>query len=253
MKNEKCSLIKDLLPSYIDELTSEETNKEIENHLNECEECKKVYESMKSNIPGEEGTKNPEEYDEQLIRKIGLDVKRKTDRSKVVSIIAIVSIVLLFLLLSLPIVPVSQKNTYALVTKPSLTLDSTGIKYNNVPESSVLLYEDTDDIDEVSFYRLYFADSSVENDRIFYYVTKNVDLEDFSLVELSSKKPIRTYKTKVQNNEGKDVLVVYGLRTSILGSLFGRKDTISKVNLVDTNGIEGVYLKKGRKLEKIDL
>ena len=43
MKNDKCYLIRDLLPSYIDELTGEETNKEIENHLNECPDCKKAY------------------------------------------------------------------------------------------------------------------------------------------------------------------------------------------------------------------
>ena len=131
-------------------------------------------------------------------------------------------------------------------------LDSAGRKYNNVPENSVLLYEDEDDIDEVYFHKIIFKDSSMENDGIIYYATDNVDLWYFSLVELDSKKPIRTYKTKVQNIDGQNVLVVYGLRTSVLGSLFGRKDTISKVNLVDTNGIEGVYLKKGNKLEKID-
>ena len=253
MKNEKCSLIKDLLPSYIDELTSEETNKEIENHLNECPDCKKVYESMKSDIPGEKETESSEEYDEKLIKKIGLNVKRKNDRSKVVSIVAIVSLILLFVLLNLPIVPVSQKNIYAKITKPSLMLDSAGRKYNNVEENSVLLYEDEDDFDEVYFHKVIFKDSSLENDGIIYYATDNVDLWYFSVVEIDSKKPIRAYKTKIQNYEGENVLTVYGVRTSVLGSIFSRKDTVSKITLTDTNGIEGVYLKKGRKLEKIDL
>jgi len=253
MKNEKCSLIKDLLPSYIDELTSEETKKEIENHLKECPDCKKAYESMKGDIPGEKEIESSEKYDEELIKKIGLNVKRKTDRSKTVFIIIIAAIILLFILLNLPIVPISQKDVYAKVTVPSLMLDSAGRKYNNVPENSVLLYEDEDDIDEVYFHMIIFRDSSMENDGIIYYATDNVDLWYFSLVELDSKKPIRTYKTKVQNYEGKDVLVVYGLRTSVFGSLFGRRDTISKINLVDTNGIDGVYLKKGKKLEKIDI
>ena len=120
MKNDKCYLIRDLLPSYIDELTGEETNKEIENHLNECPECKKAYESMKGDIPGEKEIEDSAEYDEKLIKKIGQDVKRKNDRSKVGFIVAIVSIVLLFILLNLPIVPISQKNIYAKITKPSL-------------------------------------------------------------------------------------------------------------------------------------
>lgn len=253
MKNDKCYLIRDLLPSYIDELTGEETNKEIENHLNECPDCKKAYESMKSDIPGEKEAESSEEYDEKLIKKIGLNVKRKNDRSKVVSIVAIISLILLFILLNLPIVPVSQKNIYAKITKPSLMLDSAGRKYNNVEENSVLLYEDEDDFDEVYFHKVIFKDSSLENDGIIYYATENVDLWYFSVVEIDSKKPIRAYKTKIQNYEGENVLTVYGVRTSVLGSIFSRKDTVSKVNLVDTNGIEGVYLKKGRKLEKIDL
>ncbi|MBP5529535.1 MAG: zf-HC2 domain-containing protein [Lachnospiraceae bacterium] len=253
MKNEKCSLIKDLLPSYIDELTSEETNKEIENHLSECPDCKKIYESMKGDIPGEKEIESGEKYDEDLLRKISLDVKKKTNRSKTAFIIAIVAIVLLFVLLNLPIVPVSQKNIYAKVTKPALMLDSAGRKYNNVPENSVLLYEDEDDFDEVYFHKVIFRDSSMENDGIIYYATDNVDLWYFSIVEIDSKKPIRAYKTKVQNYEGENVLTVSGVRTSVLGSLFARKDTVSKVTLTDTDGITGVYLKKGRKLEKIDL
>jgi hypothetical protein len=35
----KCEIVKDLLPSYIDELTSEITNEEIHKHLDHCEKC----------------------------------------------------------------------------------------------------------------------------------------------------------------------------------------------------------------------
>lgn len=45
MKN--CKIIQDLLPNYIENLTSEETNTFIEEHLTECDNCKKIYESMK--------------------------------------------------------------------------------------------------------------------------------------------------------------------------------------------------------------
>ncbi|MCR4648679.1 MAG: zf-HC2 domain-containing protein, partial [Lachnospiraceae bacterium] len=50
MKNEICILVKDLLPSYIDGVCSEDSIKIIENHINECEECKAMYESMKSDF-----------------------------------------------------------------------------------------------------------------------------------------------------------------------------------------------------------
>lgn len=35
----KCEIIRDLLPSYIDELTSDESNKEIEKHIKTCNCC----------------------------------------------------------------------------------------------------------------------------------------------------------------------------------------------------------------------
>lgn len=39
----KCSIVQDLLPLYADNLTSNETNIAIEDHLSECETCAKYY------------------------------------------------------------------------------------------------------------------------------------------------------------------------------------------------------------------
>lgn len=48
MKNKiPCEVIQDLFPLYIDELTSDVTNKEIEEHVTECSTCKSVLDSMK--------------------------------------------------------------------------------------------------------------------------------------------------------------------------------------------------------------
>lgn len=47
---ENCKIVQDLLPNYIENLTNEETNNYIEKHLNNCEECSKIYSSMKENI-----------------------------------------------------------------------------------------------------------------------------------------------------------------------------------------------------------
>jgi hypothetical protein len=46
----KCEIIKDLLPTYIDGLTSHESNLEIEQHLNNCEQCKEISEQMKAEV-----------------------------------------------------------------------------------------------------------------------------------------------------------------------------------------------------------
>lgn len=45
-RNLECEMVRDLLPNYIEKLTSEKTNKFIKEHLGTCEECGKIYESM---------------------------------------------------------------------------------------------------------------------------------------------------------------------------------------------------------------
>lgn len=42
----KCEIIQDLLPLYHDKVCSEESSKLVENHLNECENCKKIASTM---------------------------------------------------------------------------------------------------------------------------------------------------------------------------------------------------------------
>ena len=49
-----CEVVRDLLPSYIDELTSEVTNRIVKDHLERCEECRKIYSAMTGSLTGEE-------------------------------------------------------------------------------------------------------------------------------------------------------------------------------------------------------
>ncbi len=49
-KNLPCYIITDLLPFYQDDVLSEETKQDIDKHISECEECKKIMENMKMQI-----------------------------------------------------------------------------------------------------------------------------------------------------------------------------------------------------------
>ena len=44
--NKECSLIKDLFPIYIDNLTTNETNEFINNHFSKCNKCLKEYNNV---------------------------------------------------------------------------------------------------------------------------------------------------------------------------------------------------------------
>lgn len=57
----KCEIIRDLLPSYVDELTSNESNIEIEEHIKTCTTCKNELDKMKENISMELVKINKEE------------------------------------------------------------------------------------------------------------------------------------------------------------------------------------------------
>lgn len=51
MKEKKdCKIVQDLLPSYIDGLTNEETNQFIKEHMKDCDECLKVLEDMEKEL-----------------------------------------------------------------------------------------------------------------------------------------------------------------------------------------------------------
>lgn len=43
-----CDIIKDLIPSYVDEISSEETKKAVEAHLSQCQECRAYLDAVKS-------------------------------------------------------------------------------------------------------------------------------------------------------------------------------------------------------------
>ncbi len=58
--NKDCKIIQDLLPTYVVNLTSEETNQYIEEHTSTCEECKKKLTNMQGELEVDKIDKNTE-------------------------------------------------------------------------------------------------------------------------------------------------------------------------------------------------
>ena len=46
-----CDIVKDLLPLYVDDVCSEKSKIAIEEHLEECEECRSYFEILKEEDP----------------------------------------------------------------------------------------------------------------------------------------------------------------------------------------------------------
>ena len=92
MKNERdCKIIQDLLPNYIENLTNEETNIFIEEHLNTCNNCKNILENMKNDLKI-----NNLHRDNREIKYM----KKYSNKMKILKII-ILTVILLFVTLTL--------------------------------------------------------------------------------------------------------------------------------------------------------
>lgn len=83
-----CEVVKDLFPSYIDELTGGVTNNLIEEHTNECEECRQALESMKS--PEAEPEKQAQKKEIDYLKK----TRKKYRRNIFITIVLVLALVL---------------------------------------------------------------------------------------------------------------------------------------------------------------
>lgn len=86
----KCKIVQDLLPTYIESLTSDESTKFIEEHLNSCNDCKKIYDNMKESLEKED-VENTE-----IIKKIK-KYKRRIKLIKTIFILAILAFPVYFI------------------------------------------------------------------------------------------------------------------------------------------------------------
>lgn len=57
----ECEIVQDLLPNYMENLTSIQTNEYIEEHIANCGECKRVLENMQREVPTDAKVKNKKE------------------------------------------------------------------------------------------------------------------------------------------------------------------------------------------------
>lgn len=93
MKEMECDVIKDLLPSYADKITSDTTNKLVEEHLKHCNKCSKILEEMNKEIDTELFNQN-----EQIDYLKGFKKEKKIAIIKTICIFIIIMLVIFLFL-----------------------------------------------------------------------------------------------------------------------------------------------------------
>lgn len=85
-----CNLIKDLLPLYHDQVSSQESREAVEEHLKECSECKQYYEKMCGSDAIE-----PLAYDQEMSMKTAESYKqiKRQNRKKTVIMVLVAVVV----------------------------------------------------------------------------------------------------------------------------------------------------------------
>lgn len=95
----KCEVVRDLLPLYIDKLTSEESNKEIEKHLKNCKECYQYYQEMMGEIGVLAEIPKEEAEDVKVIKKI----KKRSRKKLIIAVLGTALAVLAAVILLFPL------------------------------------------------------------------------------------------------------------------------------------------------------
>lgn len=94
-----CCVVRDLLPSYIENLTSEESAEAVKAHIDACPECQKLNAEMSDKL-----LENRVEVDEsELLKK----TKKKLRKKRVKTIVSIVLCAVLILFISVPMISIA--------------------------------------------------------------------------------------------------------------------------------------------------
>lgn len=102
---EKCLIVRDLLPSYIEDLVCDETKQYIDNHISKCEECKQILDDMRmTNVEENKNTLEAEEAKIRLIKKL----KKKKLILKIIGIILLVIFIIALIIFNIKFIPINS-------------------------------------------------------------------------------------------------------------------------------------------------
>ncbi len=106
-----CDIVRDLLPLYVEDMGSEETNRFVEKHIGKCEECKQLFENMKSGTHSSNTVSKENTADKNAL----VAIKRKIRNRTIAAIISVIAVFLLlvggyFLQMQIPVASVSNND-----------------------------------------------------------------------------------------------------------------------------------------------
>lgn len=95
MTGKRCEIVNDLLPMYVDECCSEGSRQMVEEHLEQCPDCKRAYQEMSGQLPLPAEPPAQEEQETAPVLKKGLQkIRRRWILSLVAALVAVPLLIL---------------------------------------------------------------------------------------------------------------------------------------------------------------
>lgn len=208
MNKKDCKIVQDLLPNYIDKLTTIETNEFIENHLKECKECAKILENMKKDFDIE--TKNKD-------KKVINFIKKYNKKMRILKLI-ILSIIVIYLAI--------------LGRKAVIMIDLINKSSQIVDDNEYSLYYSVYSIDSIYSINLFRKNDNYVRKFTFSQLESNND----TIIEEYGNGKISNYYLEKENgkkeailNYEKDGVLPMELKDFCFSSISNKKDFIRNI------------------------
>jgi len=258
-----CQVIQDLLPSYIDGLCSEDSEKLVKEHIAACEECRKAYDRMKqeeanatstpaavpsASSPSKTSSSRGAEItiDEQkIMKKVNRKMHHNLWTNAIIGIVAGALLLTLAFFIFKPSKSLSSSDyqvsyqnldLYALYEEQAVVET---VKYDQVPQNSIFLYDDSAKrLDEGKFVLLSIP--GYTNAILAVDLPYLQSHPEVSLITYTSDYYISEYDETVIERDGKNYLSVKKVKTPVFGSKStSGKVTVSTVQFCHIDGIDG--------------
>lgn len=257
MENSKdkkeCKIVQDLLPSYIDDLTTNETNDYINEHLEKCKECVTILEKMKK------------DFNLNIIKKDDREVKyikKFNKKMNILKLIILLSLVVFIVFTARKVIIISSlsknaENTintsnYHTVTYSYYLEDYSKTEVFSLGDKKKIITTQRKDngINKITIFARK-NESSSENDKkyianIYREVKDEKDGKIEKVVNLNQEIEIFVNPQNVTKTENYLQLFVYSILSSVKDTTFNGEECyyISNFKSVNNNLEEGMYVNK---------
>ena len=231
MKNE-CSIVRDILPLYVEDMVSEETAKFVKEHLAECKNCREDYEAMKSTDGFAE---NNSDHSEDIKIASSLKTIKNTINKKIRNIVlCAVAAVLVVIVGGNLMFNAAIKN----VSPEDISISADVYSLAELIENPV--ENDNSEAVEVKIPHLGTMELTKDTIKECEYVT---------VISVGSEYFIRAIKSEVKDN----TLCIHAFNTTLLNNKaqnyqkqfsYVELQEINKIIFVDGNGLETVLWSK---------